>query len=135
MTAPTTSTHHAAPATAKERASKNRPSSVGAPAQRSQTSRKGKRAWRKNVDLEEVEEGLEELRAEERLTGYVPWVFMRRKKRAHISFLCLCRTSLQKKKDEELFHVDVVGDDQSASTYRPPHPAFSSSMLRIVQAC
>ena len=46
-------------------------SSIGAPAQRTQSSRKGKRAWRKNVDLEEVEEGLEELRAEERLTGYV----------------------------------------------------------------
>ncbi len=47
-------------------------SSVGAPAQRTQSSRKGKRAWRKNVDLDEVEGGLEELRAEERATGCVP---------------------------------------------------------------
>ncbi len=46
-------------------------SSIGAPAQRTQSSRKGKRAWRKNVDLQEVEEGQEALRAEERLTGYV----------------------------------------------------------------
>ena len=44
-------------------------SSVGAPAQRNQGSRKGKRAWRKNVDLEDVEEGMEGLRAEERVTG------------------------------------------------------------------
>lgn len=51
---------------AKEKSSK---SSVGAPAQHNQSSRKGKKAWRKNVDLEEVEEGLESLRAEERVTG------------------------------------------------------------------
>ena len=44
-------------------------SSIGAPSQRTQSSRKGKRAWRKNVDLDEVEEGLEELRAEERVSG------------------------------------------------------------------
>ena len=44
---------------------------LGAPSQHSQGSRKGKRAWRKNVDIGEVEEGLEELRAEERVTGYV----------------------------------------------------------------
>jgi nucleolar protein 53 len=44
-------------------------SALGAPAQRSQSSRKGKRAWRKNVDLDEVEEGLENFRAEERVLG------------------------------------------------------------------
>lgn len=44
-------------------------SSIGAPSQRSQGSRKGKRAWRKNVDLDEVEEGLEEMRTEERVVG------------------------------------------------------------------
>ena len=50
---------------------KNSKSSVGAPSTRSQSSRKGKRAWRKNVDLDEVEEGLEEIRSEERVHGYV----------------------------------------------------------------
>lgn len=50
----------------KEKSSK---SSIGAPAQHNQSSRKGKKAWRKNVDLEEVEGGLEGLRAEERVTG------------------------------------------------------------------
>lgn len=48
---------------------KSSKSSVGAPAQLSQASRKGKKAWRKNVDLEEVEVGLEGMRAEERVTG------------------------------------------------------------------
>jgi nucleolar protein 53 len=43
---------------------------LGAPSQHNQGSRKGKRAWRKNVDIGEVEDGLEGLRAEERVTGY-----------------------------------------------------------------
>ncbi|GJJ73940.1 nucleolar protein 53 [Entomortierella parvispora] len=33
------------------------------------TSRKGKKAWRKNVDIADIEENLSELRAEERTTG------------------------------------------------------------------
>lgn len=41
-----------------------------APAQYSQPSRKGKKAWRKNVDIVDVEDGLEQLRDEERVTGY-----------------------------------------------------------------
>ena len=44
-------------------------SAIGAPSQLTQSSRKGKRAWRKNVDIQGVEEGLEEWRVEERLTG------------------------------------------------------------------
>jgi nucleolar protein 53 len=42
---------------------------VGAPAQHSQSSRKGKKAWRKNVDIEDLEEKLEGLREEERTFG------------------------------------------------------------------
>ena len=34
-----------------------------------QTSRKGKKAWRKNVDITDVEEALEGMRAEERVIG------------------------------------------------------------------
>jgi nucleolar protein 53 len=49
-------------------------SALGAPSQRTQSSRKGKRAWRKNVDITELEEGLEELREEERILGYVLFV-------------------------------------------------------------
>ena len=50
---------------------KNKKSVVGAPSQRAQASRKGKKAWRKNIDIDDVEERLEELRVEERVTGYV----------------------------------------------------------------
>ncbi|CDO68606.1 hypothetical protein BN946_scf184996.g37 [Trametes cinnabarina] len=56
-------TSSTAPLNKKKKAAE---SSVGAPAQRTQSSRKGKRAWRKNVDIEPVEEALEGLRAEER---------------------------------------------------------------------
>lgn len=40
-----------------------------APAQHKQPSRKGKKAWRKNVDVTEIQEGLEEVR-EEIIKGY-----------------------------------------------------------------
>lgn len=43
--------------------------SPGAPQQHKQPSRKGKKAWRKNVDVTEVVEGLEEVR-EEVIQGY-----------------------------------------------------------------
>ncbi len=55
----------------KQKNKKNRTSTIGAPAQRSQASRKGKRAWRKNIDIDQVEERLEELRTEEREFGCV----------------------------------------------------------------
>jgi nucleolar protein 53 len=41
-----------------------------APAQHNQKSRKGKKAWRKNVDVTEVQEGLEAVRDEVIKTGY-----------------------------------------------------------------
>ncbi|PVF93632.1 tumor suppressor protein Gltscr2 [Serendipita vermifera] len=63
-------------------------STIGAPSQRTQSSRKGKRAWRKNVDITELEEGLEELREEERIIG----------------------GPVHKKTDEELFTIDLTGD-------------------------
>ena len=48
---------------------KHEKSVVGAPSQRTQSSRKGKKAWRKHIDLDDVEQGLEEMRVEERVTG------------------------------------------------------------------
>jgi hypothetical protein len=47
------------------------PQVIGAPAQYSQPSRKGKKAWRKNVNIESIEEGLEEIRDQERILGCV----------------------------------------------------------------
>lgn len=40
-------------------------SSLAAPQQYKQPSRKGKKAWRKNVDVSEVQEGLHQLKEEE----------------------------------------------------------------------
>lgn len=48
---------------------KSSKASTGSPAQYSQSSRKGKKAWRKNIDIEDIEATMEELRAEERETG------------------------------------------------------------------
>lgn len=56
------------PAKTKAATSTTKPKN-GAPATYTQGSRKGKRAWRKNVDIGEVEMGLEEMRAEERVVG------------------------------------------------------------------
>ncbi|CAO3638124.1 unnamed protein product [Mucor hiemalis] len=54
---------------------------------KTQPSRKGKKAWRKNVDITDVEEGQEELRAIERVVGHN-----------------------KELKDDELFTIDVAGD-------------------------
>jgi nucleolar protein 53 len=40
------------------------------PQQHKQPSRKGKKAWRKNVDITEVQDGLEEVREEVIKHGY-----------------------------------------------------------------
>ena len=50
---------------------KNPHSTLGAPSQFKQASRKGKKAWRKNVDIGDVEDALEGMRAEERVIGQV----------------------------------------------------------------
>ena len=48
--------------------------SIDAPKQFAQPSRKGKKAWRKNVDITEVQEGLRSLKDEE-IKGYWPMHF------------------------------------------------------------
>lgn len=48
------------------------PSAVGAPQTLGQRSRKGKKAWRKNVDVSEIQEGLQTAR-EEVIKGSVQW--------------------------------------------------------------
>ncbi|RDB17321.1 Uncharacterized protein C22F8.09 [Hypsizygus marmoreus] len=111
--APTKPASAKMPTTKKDKAStKHKPKAVakktaqtvtGAPSQHNQSSRKGKRAWRKNVDIQDVEEGLEGLRAEERVTG----------------------KTLQKTEDKDLFQIDVTGDTQ----VRKSLPRFSSSLL------
>jgi nucleolar protein 53 len=48
---------------------KTKVSEIGAPAQYKQTNRKGKKAWRKNIDIQSEETAMEDARAEERVTG------------------------------------------------------------------
>ncbi|KAK4686764.1 nucleolar protein 53, partial [Tremellales sp. Uapishka_1] len=68
----------------------------GAPATLSQKSRKGKKAWRKNIDVRDEEEALEKAREEERLTG----------------------GKFSGKADGELFTIDTTGDVQVAKRLR-----------------
>jgi hypothetical protein len=44
-------------------------SSIGAPKKSGKSSRKTKASWRKAVDISDITSGLEEKRAEERVTG------------------------------------------------------------------
>jgi nucleolar protein 53 len=68
---------------------------IGAPSQLSQGARKGKKAWRKNIDIDNVEEGLETIRSEERVLG----------------------TALHNQPDKDLFAVDLTGDEGGASPW------------------
>ncbi|KAL4072336.1 P60-like protein [Scleroderma citrinum] len=78
-------------------------SALGAPTQLAQSSRKGKRAWRKNIDMQDVEEGMESLRTEERVIG----------------------STLQKQTDDQLFVIDTKGDEE----LRKSLPRFSKDQL------
>ncbi|GMM35076.1 Nop53 protein [Saccharomycopsis crataegensis] len=61
---------------------------VGRPSQTSQSSRKGKKAWRKNIDISEVEESIESRREELRILG----------------------AEVEDIKSDSLFQIDVAGD-------------------------
>ncbi|KAG2102181.1 P60-like protein [Suillus cothurnatus] len=99
-----------APAKTSKASSASKPSvkkhaatGVGAPSQLAQSSRKGKKAWRKNIDIQPVEQGLESLRSEERVIG----------------------STLQKQTDNQLFVVDTKGDDK----VRKSLPRYSKAEL------
>ncbi|KAI2614299.1 P60-like protein [Hypoxylon fragiforme] len=81
-----------------------------APATYSQPSRKGKKAWRKNVDVTEVQKGLEELN-EEILKGGV----------------------IAEKPSEELFVIDTVGDASLTKKF-PKHTSKSLKADEIIAA-
>jgi nucleolar protein 53 len=99
-----------APAKTNKASSASKPSvkkhaatGVGAPSQLAQSSRKGKKAWRKNIDIQPVEQGLESLRSEERVIG----------------------STLHKQTDDQLFVVDTKGDDK----VRKSLPRYSKAEL------
>ncbi|KAI8088689.1 ribosome biogenesis protein Nop53/GLTSCR2 [Halteromyces radiatus] len=72
---------------------------------KSQPSRKGKKAWRKNVDVEELESGLESLRSEERVRG-----------------------TIDDLPEEEHFTIDLGGDEKVKDMIRS-----TSKPLRVDQ--
>ncbi|KIM57684.1 hypothetical protein SCLCIDRAFT_1219170 [Scleroderma citrinum Foug A] len=84
-------------------AKKSTRSALGAPTQLGQSTRKGKRAWRKNIDIQDVEKGMESLRTEERVLGSI----------------------LQKQPDDQLFVIDTKGDEE----LRKSLPRFSKDQL------
>lgn len=82
-------------------------SSIGAPQQHKQSSRKGKKAWRKNVDITEVQDGLEELNDEIRLVG----------------------GPLSERKAEDLFALDIVGSKEIVKKYNLQKPLKADEIL------
>ncbi|QRW13313.1 Nop53 (60S ribosomal biogenesis) [Ceratobasidium sp. AG-Ba] len=86
---------------------KSSKSRYGAPAQKAQATRKGKKAWRKNVDIEDVEDTLEDLREEERITG----------------------GPVHAKSNAELFEIDVHGDNQLKKKLQGHKPLKSTQIL------
>ncbi|KAI1775709.1 P60-like protein [Hypoxylon cercidicola] len=84
--------------------------STDAPATYKQPSRKGKKAWRKNIDVTEIEKGLEELN-EEIIKGGV----------------------LAEKPSEELFFVDTVGDASIPKRF-PKHTSKPLKADEIIAA-
>ncbi|KAI9781630.1 MAG: hypothetical protein M1839_005847 [Geoglossum umbratile] len=76
------------------------------PRQFKQPSRKGKRAWRKHVDITEVQEGLEAVR-DEIIAGGV----------------------IAEKPSEELFAIDTTGDKVVAKEYRRGHKPLKADEI------
>ncbi|KAJ2454011.1 hypothetical protein EV183_001851 [Coemansia sp. RSA 2336] len=64
-------------------------------AKKARTGRKRKTDWRKNIDLEDVETGLEEIREEERQGGII-----------------------EKRQDSDLFVMDTAGDEKTKARVR-----------------
>lgn len=80
--------------------------SIGQPQQHKQPSRKGKKAWRKNVDITDVVSGLETLR-EEIIQG----------------------GPISEKKSEDLFAVDIVGSEEIKKNYKIQKPLKVDEIL------
>ncbi|KAL9001402.1 MAG: hypothetical protein Q9188_005471 [Gyalolechia gomerana] len=80
--------------------------SVGPPQQHKQPSRKGKKAWRKNVDVSEIQKGLEDVREEVIKGGIVA-----------------------EKPSETLFTVDTTGSDTIRKSQRGSKPLKADEIL------
>ncbi|KAI9045055.1 ribosome biogenesis protein NOP53 [Aspergillus affinis] len=81
-------------------------STIDAPRQYNQPSRKGKKAWRKNVDVTEVQEGLRALKEEE-IKGGV----------------------LAEKPSDELFTIDTTGSEEVRKAIEKKHKPLKSEEI------
>ena len=79
---------------------------VRAPQQYKQPSRKGRKAWRKNVDITPVQQGLESLREEIRQGG-----------------------PIAEKPSEDIFVVDLAGSEDIKKKHRLPKPLKADQIL------
>lgn len=82
------------------------PSTIGQPQQHKQPSRKGKKAWRKHVDLTDVQEGLEKLQEEIRQGG-----------------------PISEKPSDELFMVDTAGSEDIKKKHKLQKPLKVDEIL------
>lgn len=89
-----------------------------APQQPSQTSRKGKRAWRKNVDISDVQDGLERLR-DEMITGYA---FQRYLRDSHLLRQSVVRSQKRHPKIS-LLSIDMALKVCGRTTKKPTSPS------------
>lgn len=103
----------ASAAKGKGKASAASTSAIGAPAQYNQTNRKGKKAWRKNIDIQPEEQALEKVREIETILG-----------------------PKADKSTGAAFIIDVEGDAESTSVcYRvETYTNFSSPVRRKVKS-
>lgn len=88
--------------------SKGKTSEIGAPAQFKQATRKGKKAWRKNIDIQPEETAMDEARAEERVTGG----------KAGGSYI------------DQMFTIDTTGDEMVAKRIKKPRTLRSLEILQ-----
>lgn len=82
------------------------PTAVREPQQYRQPSRKGKKAWRKNVDITPIQQGLESLREEIRQGG-----------------------PIAERPSEDIFVIDVAGSDDIQKKHRLPKPLKADQIL------
>jgi nucleolar protein 53 len=84
------------------------------PAQYKQSSRKGKKAWRKNVDVTQISTGLEEVR-DQIIQGYS------NSGRLPKPFTKICSGIIAERPSQELFAVDTTGSTDIQKAYNKRH--------------
>ncbi|CAO1624184.1 unnamed protein product [Parajaminaea phylloscopi] len=95
-------------------ATRSKVATAPAQAKKAQPSRKGKAAWRKNIDTQDLDEHLESQRVAERLGATL--------------------VDPSTAKDAELFQVDVAGDQELAGRLRKKKPMRSLQVLENTSA-